>query len=103
MHLAGVFVAHLPRFSTCKVSPKKHFISHGINHFKDDVTQEKIAQEQDAITKAKKREEWTRKRDQVAKAAQCDPLKVQPAQVQEPTARVPPVVDKAVWDFLGGL
>lgn len=51
------------------------------------------------LVKAKRCEERAQKRDQVAKAAQCDLLKNKPSEAQTTTTNVPTIADKAVGVF----
>lgn len=70
-----------------------------IDHFQEDHKQEKLTQEQEALTRAKRHEDHAQKCDQAAKAAQCDPLKVKPIQAQQASLNIPGVIDKAVTYF----
>lgn len=67
--------------------------------YTEDFEQEKTVQERDTRVKAKRREERIRKRDQATKAAQFDPLKIQPLEAPRMTAEVPSIADKAVSTF----
>ena len=98
MHLVGVLADLLPRFRPCKVSQKCLLtLISSTDSFQDDHEQEKLTKEQEVLTKAKKHEECTRKRDQAAKAAQRDPLKIKTVQVT--ATHVPTVIDKVVTFF----
>ena len=64
----------------------------------EDHEQEDGAHEQEALTKAKRHEDRTRRCDQAAKAVQLDPLQAQPtlSQAQGMADVTPTVVDNAV-------
>lgn len=70
------------------------FYISSIDHAEEEHEQEKATHEQEALGKAKRREERNRKRDQVSKAAQRDPA--QPTEAPPVGHVVPTMIDNAV-------
>ena len=66
------------------------------DHSAEDCEQENEAHQEEALIKAKRREDRTHRHDQAAKAAQLDSLKVQPTQAQGMADVAPTVVDNVV-------